>query len=431
MITSYNGMRVYVKSYGCWLNKGEAEIIKEILVEKGFTLVDSIESADVAVIHTCAVRGDTETNMLRIIKEAEEKLSKRGGRLVVTGCLVNVRPWSIKKLAPTASLLEPDALEEIARAVDSEVIVVRRYSGKRTRLPLHSGGHTYILPVGSGCLGNCGFCVGKVARRKLVSYPPDLIVKHFKDAVMKGAKQIFLVGQDLAAYGADIGYSLPDLLRTLLDEVDGDYRIRIGMMEPFLTRRFVKELAELMRDERVYNYVHLPLQSGDDRILKLMNRRYTVAEYRAILELMRGRLERLNIVSDMIVGYPGEGEEEFKRSVEAVKKFRFDKTHVARYTLRPFTKAYVADNLIAEPEKKRRSTILSEVAMRVSLEVNRGYLGFRGEALIEGRKKGGFFARLRLNYKPVVVFEEVKVGEIVEVKIEKAEAYHLVGRIVR
>ena len=424
-------MRAYIESYGCWLSKGEAEIMRQLLAKEGYAIVESPGEADVVVINTCAVRGDTERKMLKRIAELYALSRRKGSKLVVAGCLVNVRPALIARIAPTASLLEPDALEQVAEAVKDRVVIVREYKPRRSTLPIHSGGHTYVIPVQTGCLGSCRFCVGKVARMRLFSYPMDAIVKHVRDAVRGGAKQVFLVGQDLAAYGRDRGTTLSELLRALLEEVDGDYRIRVGMMEPHTVSTIAKPLVQLMKDPRVCNYLHLPLQSGDDRILRLMNRKYTVKEYKSLVAAFRERLDRLNLVTDVIVGYPGEGEKEFSNTVNAVKEIVFDKVHVARYTLRPFTAAYVMERQVPEPEKKRRSSLMSKVAAEVGLLANRRYVGLTAEALVEGAGTRGYILRLRSNYKPVVVHDPVKVGEIVEVRIVGCSPFHLVGKVIR
>ena len=249
-------VKVYLETYGCWLNKAETGIIKRIIVERGGSIVDKLEEADVIIINTCAVREETELRMLKRIKE----LSNTGKRLVVAGCLVNVRPYTILKAAPKASLVEPDSLEDIGDVVfnGKQKILVRRYKRRRGLLPRFDGGAVYVIPVETGCLGSCSFCIENVARGYGVkSYPLEAIIDHIKYAVKRGAKEVFLTGQDVAAYGKDIGSSLAELLGRILEEVEGEYKIRIGMMEPWLVKSQAKELVKVMRDERVFNYLHL------------------------------------------------------------------------------------------------------------------------------------------------------------------------------
>lgn len=421
----------YIETYGCWLSKGEGEIIKKTLESRGCKIVQKPEQASLIIIHTCAVRGDTERKMLKIISSMHEKALNTGAILVVSGCLVNVRPKSILRVAPRAILVEPDALEKIAEAAESGMSVIRKYlTSMRKTLPPVRGMHTYILPIETGCMGNCYFCVGKLARIRLFSYPQREIVEKIREAVEKGVKQIFLVGQDVAAYGRDRGTNLIELLNEILSSVEGNYRIRLGMMEPMLVYEMLDGLIEAMKDERIYNYLHLPAQSFDDKVLKLMNRQYTVNQYLEIVEEFRRKIPLLNIATDIIVGYPGEDEKSFEKTLSYVKSLKFDKVHVARYTQRPFTKAYILNGQVPEPEKKRRSKILSEAAAKAAHERNMLYLGKIFNALIEKASNREANARLLQNYKPVVIKEEkLKAGQIVKVKIERAEPYYLIGRL--
>ncbi|RLF27145.1 MAG: 2-methylthioadenine synthetase, partial [Thermoplasmata archaeon] len=288
-------MKVYIETYGCWLNKGESQVMASLLEKRGARLVESIDEADVVIVNTCAVRGDTETKMLRRIRELEDYRRKLGFRLVVAGCLVNIRPKTILEISPEASLVEPDAVEKIGDVVfsDKQVFFVRQYRGSRTILPRYSGGPTYVVPIQTGCLGNCAFCVEWVGRgRGVKSYSPRLIVDAVLDAVRRGAKEVYLTGQDVAAYGVDIGLSLVDLVEAILESVEGEYWIRLGMMEPLLTFKQIDRLLVLVRDERMYKYFHIPVQSGDDRVLRLMNRKYTVQQYKDLVGKIRKGLGR-------------------------------------------------------------------------------------------------------------------------------------------
>jgi len=425
-------MRVYVETYGCWLNKAESGVAERLLRARGAEIVDTPEAADVVVVNTCAVRGDTERRMLKRIEELEGLRRRAGFRLIVTGCLVNVRPRTILSLAPEASLVEPDALEEIADIVYSggQVFRLRGYRGGRSVMPEYRGGPVYVVPVETGCLGACAFCIAGVARgRGVKSYRPGLIVDAVRDAVRRGAKEVYLTGQDVAAYGVDLGVTLADLLERILGEVEGEYRIRLGMMEPALLARMLPRLLEVVRDERVYRYFHVPVQSGSDRVLRLMRRRYTVGEYRRIIGSIRGALGRVSVATDLIVGFPGEGEEDFQRSIELIEDLRFDKVHVARYTLRPFTAGYVMKG-VPEPVKKRRSRVASEVSLRVAYEVNKGYVGLEREVVVDDISMRGDPVGRTIEYKPVVLKEDVEIGEVVRVRITGATPLALEGRVV-
>ncbi|MEZ0345150.1 MAG: tRNA (N(6)-L-threonylcarbamoyladenosine(37)-C(2))-methylthiotransferase [Infirmifilum sp.] len=426
-------MRIFIETFGCWLNKGESNIMRTLLREAGHEIVDSPEKADVAVINTCAVRGDTETKIFRELKNLNNLRTNAGFRVVVTGCLVNVRPKSILEIIPDASLVEPDSLEKIVEVVESPVqkFLLRRYSGDRTVLPEFEGGVTYILPIQSGCLGACSFCIEWVTRGLGVkSYPVEQIVKAVEKAVKKGAKEIYLVGQDLATYGYDLGINLAALIERILVEVDGEYRLRLGMMEPMLLSTQIERLISFMKDERIYRYFHVPVQSGDDRVLKAMNRKYTVAEYRELVGKIRSTGIPSSVVTDLIVGFPGEDEEAFKSSLKLIEDLMFDKVHVARYTLRPFTKGYTMKGL-PEPVKKLRSKIATEISLKVAYEVNKKYIGKTTKVLVNTTSPRGDFMGRTPEYKPVVFKGyELTPGTFVKARITEASSLNLIGEVL-
>lgn len=421
-------LKVYIETYGCWLSKGESNISRTIIEENGGSLVDSIFEADVVVIHTCAVRGDTERKMISRIRELADICKAGNKKLVITGCLVNVRPATISRIAPIASLVEPGYLDEIWKVIMSpeKKIIVRKYEWRRCRFPAYKKGICYIAPIQSGCLGNCAFCIEPIARGRLHSYPPDIIIEEIFKAVRKGAKEIYLTGQDVICYGLDRNTTLPELIEKILRKVEGEYFIRIGMLEPSLTANFIDELIDVMKDERIYKYLHLPLQAGSDKILKLMNRKYSVEEYICLVEKIRKNIPAITIATDIIVGFPGETEDDFKRTVAVLKKVKPDKTHIARYTIRPFT---AAANMKQVPEsvKKRRSKILSEIAARIAYERNLRYLGKIEKVLINSMGHDSCFMGRTFNYKPVIipVKPRLEIGYIGFFKIQSVTPIYL------
>lgn len=420
-------MLVYVECYGCWLNKALADAVRQMVVNEGGKVVDSPDEAEAAILLTCAVRAESERKALERLKH----LSKRNLRIAVTGCLVNVRPYQIAEAAPGASLVEPGSMSRLRDFLRGEDLFLVRAYGRELLVPKYTGGVRYVLPIQAGCLGACGFCVEPVVRKGIVSLNPQLAVKMVYEAVKMGAKEVYLTGQDLAAYGLDLGTSLPDLLEEILAVVDGNYRIRIGMMEPWLVKKFMGRLPSLMKDERVYKYVHLPVQSGDDEVLRAMGRKYTVSEYKSIIGSLRSELKDLSVVTDIIVGFPGEKWEAFMNSVKLVEELMFDKVHLARYTFRPFTPAYIMSQQVPEPEKKRRSRILSEVSLKVAAQRNAEYLNRVVNALVVEEEKSRNCVIARTDtYKPVVLPSNVKVGEWVKVRVKGFTSLHLEGEVI-
>ena len=413
--------KAYIETYGCWLAKADAEIIKQRL---GLVSVDRPEEADVLMVYTCAVREDGEVRQLARIRE----LAGLGKEVVVAGCLARLRPYTIKSAAPNARLLYPSEVE-----------------GGRERemkiLPRYEGGVIYTVPLQVGCLGNCTFCATKYTRGGagyVKSAHPDDVVRHVKEAVARGAREIYLTGQDVITYGFDMrwkpGWSLPDILERILKEVEGEYRVRIGMSEPWVFARFADRLLDVVKgDRRVYRYFHLPVQSGSDRVLRAMGRRYTAEEYRQLVRKIRNTLGEFTfIATDIIVGFPGETEDDFWESVKLVEELQLDKVHVARFSPRPFTEAAVMPRQVPDAEKKRRSKILSDVSLRVARLRNGMRVGSRDVVLIDEVDHGLVVGRAS-DYRQVVVKRghgDGLVGQFREVQIAAAGSVYLYGDIV-
>ena len=419
-------MKVYIETYGCWLNKAESQIMRDILEEHGHTFVNRPEMADIIIINTCAVRLETEQKMISRIKELS---SLPGKKLIVAGCLASARPGLIARIAPNASLLAPGAIELVHEVVNSANRLVLLDYLSRTRLPRHRGGITYIVPIASGCTGSCTFCIDRIARRKLQSYPIDTIVVHIRDAIRRGAKEVYITAQDVASYGLDIGTNLVALLKKILSEIPGTYWIRLGMMEPHMFMKMEAELISIYRDERMYKHVHLPLQSGDNRVLKLMNRRYTAEEYEYLIESLRNVYPYLSVTTDVIVGFPGEDELAFRNTKRVITNISPDKVNIARYGIRLGTPAANMPQ-IPEEVKKRRSRELSILCREIAIKRNRMLLGDEIPVLIIGKNNDQFIGRA-WNYKRVVIKDStVKVGEFVNGRVIDVTHSSLIVKVI-
>lgn len=412
--------KIYVETYGCWLAKADAEIIRQRL---GYEKVSAAEEADLILVYTCAVREDGEVRQMARIKE----LTFLGKDMIIAGCLARLRPYTIKTVAPRAKLLYP---AEVEGGREREMRILPRYDG----------GLIYTVPLQVGCLGNCAFCATKYTRGGagyVKSADPDDVIRHVKEAVAKGAREIYLTGQDVITYGFDMrwrpGWSLADLLERMLREVEGEYRVRIGMSEPWVFEKFADQLLDIVkRDHRVYRYFHLPVQSGSDRVLKAMGRRYTVDEYRALVRKVRRELgDHVFVATDIIVGFPGEDEEDFAASVKLVEELQFDKVHVARFSPRPFTEAAVMPRQVPDAEKKRRSKILSQVALRVAHLRNGLRVGQRDVVLVDEVDHGLVVGRTS-DYRQVVVKRgsgDGLMGRFVGVTLVAASPVYLYGEV--
>ena len=414
-----------MESYGCAMNMADGQLMAEILAEAGHTIVDRPEEADVIVLNTCTVRADTERRMIRRLRE----LLSLGKRLVVAGCLASAQPGLVFKISPEVSLLSARAVEAIREVVEANGPVYVLGPRPRRRLPRLLDGIKITIPIAEGCLGRCAYCIVRVARGPLRSYRPEAIVSAVREAVARGAREVRLTAQDTGVYGRDIGTSLPELLRAVC-EVEGRFMVRVGMMNPNAALRILDELLEAYEHPKIYKFLHLPVQTGDDRLLRAMGRGYTAEDFLAVVEAFRKRFPDLCLATDIMVGLPGEDEEAFRHTLELLERARPDKVHVARYTPRPHTRAAAMPNQVPEAEKKRRSRIVSQLAARIGLENNRAFLGKRLECLVvgPGHRPGQLEARTR-SYRPIYFQGHLGlVGEFLELEVVGAGPHYLLGR---
>ncbi len=330
-------------TFGCWLNKADSDIVITRLRSLGWEYTEDVGgSADVVIVNTCAVREEAERNELKLLRKLSKEYQDK--RLIVIGCLTKVRPAAIKDAAPNAVLVTSHGGAELIDEAMNGNADIYIYDDRPAKyLPnyypeLH--GHRYVVPIQVGCLGNCSFCVTKIGRMgfgRVKSYDIDDIINAIANAVSKGAREIYLTGgQEISAYGRDRGYDLVDLLENILRKVGGRFMIRLGMMEPLELSRIIDRLLDVVKsDWRVYRFFHIPVQSGSDRVLMLMRRKYSVDLFRDIVTRIRRVFPDATIATDIIVGFPGgETDEDFWASVKLIEELGIDKVNLARYSRR-------------------------------------------------------------------------------------------------
>jgi MiaB-like tRNA modifying enzyme len=420
-------MKVYIESYGCAANNADTNLMRNIILSR-HEIVGDPWKADAIIINTCTVRGETERKIIKRIRELEDIRRKIGGKLIVAGCMAKAQPALVLNAAPEASLISPQRVSEILEVLESNAREIRITGyGAKSLEGAVKGGLTVTIPIAEGCLGNCSYCIVKLARGGLKSYSIEEIKRVVRRTVEEGAREIRLTAQDTAAYGMDIGTNLAKLLREIL-EIPGGYIIRIGMMTPNNALKIIDDLMEIYEDERVYKFIHIPLQSGDDEILKLMNRRYSVEDYKAIVRKFRSKYPMGFITTDIISGFPTESEEAHKRTIKVIEETKPDKVNVAKYSPRPHTKAAALPQL-PESIRSERCREIVEVSRRISLERNMMHVGRIEDALV--LKVDGETAKARMkNYRLVKINGCGEIlGRMVKVKINGAKATHLIGEL--
>jgi len=394
--------RVYVKSFGCSANLADGEVIAGCLSEAGFELVEDPEDAEFLVYNTCAVKSPTENRIMDILRKAP-----KDRRLIVAGCLPVINFGRLERevmfdgvTGPAPGTTIVDVLGRVAAG--ERVVSLGAVSGSGLCLPrVPANPFVSIIPINYGCLGDCSYCCVHFARGRLRSNPVDEVVERVRRDVASGVRELWLTSQDTACYGKDIGTNLADLLRRVCG-VEGDFRVRVGMMNSDHVLGMLDELVDAYICGKVFKFLHLPVQSGDDTVLGLMNRRYTVDEFRNIVDSFREKIPRLTLSTDVICGFPGESREAFENTKRLVAEVQPDIVNVSKFFARPGTPADQLVPLLPR-ELNRRSRELAELSRRVSFEKNRAWLGWEGIVLFDERGKEGSWGGRNFAYKPVVV----------------------------
>jgi len=422
--------RVYVESFGCSANVADGEVIAGCLSEAGFEVVGCPRDAEILVCNTCAVKSPTENRVMDVLRKAP-----RDKRLVVTGCLPLINFERLKSEMEFDGVTGPapgDKIVEVLRRVAAgEKVVFLGGASKPSlclpRIPVNPV--VSIVPINYGCLGNCSYCCVRFARGRLRSYSVDEVVERVRQDLVSGAKEVWLTSQDAACYGKDIGAGLADLLVRVC-EVEGDFFVRAGMMNPDHVLGMLDELVEAYKCGKVFKFLHLPVQSGDDEVLELMNRHYTVDDFRAVVHAFRKEIPRLTLSTDVICGFPGEGREAFERTKRLLAEVQPDIVNVSKFFSRPRTPA---EKMVAlsPNEVKRRSKEVAGLSRRISFERNRAWMGWEGTALFDEMGKGVSWVGRNFAYKPVVVKGGGSlVGRFVPVRLVDAFSSYLEAEIL-
>lgn len=424
-------MKVFIESYGCTFNKADAQIMAGVLDENNIQLTDSIEDSDIIIVNTCYVKLPTENKIVYRIQKLQEEFPDK--KIIVSGCMVEIDPEKLEKIGPNCSWIGPHqlnkTLEVVNRTYGGEVARECGFSkeskvnvNKITDDPL-----IHIVQICEGCTGACTFCCTRFARGALNSYPIEDIVRDVQKAIENGACEIQLTAQDTAAYGLDSGEKLSDLIKEV-SNLEGDFRIRVGMMHPKNVLRDIDGIIEAIKHPKVYDFIHLPVQTGSDKVLKEMRRGHDLDQYYEIVDRFKGEIPELTLATDIIVGYPTETDEDFNLTCRLLEDIRPSLIHLSKYQHR---KGAISSSLDEIPHDvmKKRSKYLSEIKDQITKKENDELLGTVQRALVvEKGSKGGFIAKSD-SYIPIIV-EDVNLGDFVDVKITETTSTYLKGESI-
>ncbi len=421
---SYN-----IVTYGCSNNQAESEIMEALMRKKGFS-PSTQEQADIVILNTCSVKSVTENKILHAARELQNSNKK----FILTGCMPEAQYDIIKEVVPEAGIVSTHHIDKIADAAESMlngeyVEILGKARPIKASLPkIRKNPVIDIIPISSGCKSFCTFCSTKLAKGDLFSYPSEIIVDVVKKAVTEGVKEFWLTSQDNGCYGFDKNKDLADLINEITSNIEGDYMLRIGMMNPEHVVKLLPKLLEAYENEHVFKFFHLPVQSGSNETLRKMKRRHTAEDYIKIVEEIRSKFPLSTIWTDMICGFPEETEEDFSASLQLLKQAQPDFSNVSAYGNRPGTLATKIKQ-IDTAVKKERTRKMSDFVRNMSEQHNKKWIGWSGKITIDdfNEIKQTWMGR-NFAYKSVVISSgSYSLGQTIYVKITDATISNLIG----
>ena len=418
--------KIWVEAYGCSASFADSEMISGLIVNGGHTLAQDPSESDLNLIVTCSVKDATASKMIHRIKQSQSK------PLVVAGCLPKAERQTVEKFARNASMMGPNSIGKTLQVIEttlggSKIVVLEDTDLSKVGIPkIRLNPIVGIIEIANGCMSECTFCQTKLAKGDLNSYRIGDIVRQVKRELTDGCKEIWLSSTDNGCYGLDIGEDLSSLIDQVI-QIPEDFRIRIGMMNPMFMPRIRDNLLKSFENDKVFRFLHVPVQSGSNNVLNNMKRGHTVETFKDVVRKFRTKFDSFTISTDIIVGYPTETCENFEETIELLEETRPDIVNLSRYSQRPGTVA--ADMAqVDTAEIKRRSKQVTELINGISLENNKKWIGWEGEVLfdesLDGQIKGRNFA-----YKPIFVNEISEIGQTCPVRVVDATNHSLIGEI--
>lgn len=378
--------KIFVEAYGCSASFADSEMISGMIQNGGHTLVESSEQSDLNLIVTCSVKDATAKRMTHRIKT----LAAAKEPLIVAGCLPKAEPHTVEKFAgKTASMMGPSSINQTLQIIESSLkgkkrIELEDSTESKVGLPkVRLNPVIGIIEIASGCMSECTFCQTKLAKGGLTSYRLGEIVRQARTEISDGCKEIWLTSTDNGCYGLDIGTDLPELIDSVSGAIPDDCMIRVGMMNPMYMPRIKSKLLQSLRSEKVFKFLHIPVQSGSDRVLHDMARGHTTETFRKVVSEARSLMPGITISTDIIVGFPSETESEFEETVKLLYDTKPDIVNLSKYSARPGTDAAARQDQIRPSQIKHRSGIITEQIAKMSQKANSKWIGWSGNIILD------------------------------------------------
>lgn len=418
--------KIYVEAYGCSASFADSEMISGLIVNGGHTLTDNYNDSDLSIVVTCSVKDVTANKMMYRIKKLKTK------PLVVAGCLPKAEQSTVEKISKGASMMGPNSLGKTLQIIEQtlrgkRVIELEDSDITKVGLPkVRLNPVVGIIEIASGCMSECTFCQTKISKGDLQSYRLGDIVRQVKTEIDEGCKEIWLTSTDNGCYGFDIGTDLGELIQHVC-KIPSDFKIRVGMMNPMYMPRVKEKLLDAFSNDKVFKFLHIPVQSGSNKVLNDMKRGHTSNTYRNVVNSFRSKFADFTVSTDIIVGFPTETKETFEETVDLILETRPDSVNLSKFSPRPGTEAALMPQINAQ-EVKNRSKKIFDLTNKIAHENNKNWIGWKGDVLFDEPTEEGMRGR-NFAYRSVLVKEPIKIGEIKSVKITDATIHSLVGEI--
>jgi len=443
-------MKYWIITFGCQMNKSDSERITAFLEKSGKKPASKVNEADLIVVNMCSVR-QSAVDRVYGLEPKFKKLKSKNPKLktILTGCILKKdKKKFTEKFDFVLDIRDLPKWPEILSISSNLIMNDRRLLERRNYFkiqPKYFNKFSAFVPIMTGCNNFCAYCVVPYTRGREISRPAEEIICEIKNLIKKSYKEIWLLGQNVNSYKGrfnsvakkrdrlnkrqDIKFiNFPQLLRKIND-VPGNFWIRFTSSHP---KDFSDDLIKVMaKCEKVTEYLNLPVQAGDNKILKKMNRPYTVVQYKNLIKKIRKKIPNIALSTDVIVGFPGETKKQFENTVKLLKKIKFDMAYIAKYSPRPGTAAAKLKDNIPQKEKKRREKVLTDILKKTALENNKKYIGKEVEILIDTKKsKNQWLGKTRTHKN--VLFESknnLLLGKFIKVKITDAFPWGLKGEL--
>lgn len=432
----------YIETYGCSANKNNSEILAGLLRSNGYEVTNNIKIAEIIIINTCIVKGKTENKIKRRIQDISKEYYDK--LLIISGCMPETDFKQIKELAPEALMLGTNHYKDIIMLIkdhdENKLTDVRAstYLSKEREekllLPkISSNKLISINQISEGCLGECTYCKTRFAKGSLHSYPIDHIVKSIGSDLKNGAKEVWITSQDNASYGLDMKEKiplLPELLKKILS-LKHRFRLRLGMMNPDHVLPILEDLIDVYNDKKMYKFLHVPVQSASDNVLKTMKRKYSVSEVETIINMFKKEFPMMTFATDIITGFPTETSQDHKENIMFIEKFRPDVFNLSKYSSHKGTVAGTLPVLDIKTINKRATELMS-LHRKTAQENKSGYKDKKINVFVNSKTKvpHTFEARDE-DYNIVLISSTDKsiLGKNIEVKIKTIGVHHMIGVI--